>query len=190
MRTAKKTNFTCPNCGSRKVEKSTEDYPYKESGLDNVILGGIKVYRCKDCNEVMPEIPQIDTLHKLIALHIIKKNEPLTGKELKFLRKEMGLSSVELAKQFGVNKVTVSRWENDAEKIGPANDKLIRLRYYLNYLRGMRKAGKQDNEQMRKWVDNFIAQGEAIFTDVKEEKKKDKHKKIFIPSEDIRREMI
>lgn len=190
MRTKQKTNVICPNCGSKDVEKNTEDWRYRESGLDNVILGGITVYRCKSCNEVMPEIPQMDTLHKLIALHVIEKNEPLTGKEIRFLRKEMGLSSVELAKQFGVTKVTVSRWENDAERIGTANDKLIRLRYCLNYMKELRESGKHNNRQINKWIDGFIAQGEGIFTAVKEEKKEDKRKKIFIPGEDIRKGMI
>jgi putative zinc finger/helix-turn-helix YgiT family protein len=187
-----KAKITCTNCGSKNIEKRTEDYLYKQSGLDNVILGGITVYKCKDCNEIMPEIPQIEILHKIIALHIIGANEPLTGKEIRFLRKEMGLSSIELAKQFGVSKVTVSRWENDAEKIGPANDKLIRLRYCLNSLKDLRTSEEQkvNNEQLNKWIDNFIAQGEGIFAAFKEERRKGKHKKIFIPSEDIRKGMI
>lgn len=187
-----RTKITCPNCRSKDIEKRTEDYIYKESGLDNVILGGITVYKCKDCNEIMPEIPQIETLHKIIALHIIGANEPLTGKEIRFLRKEMGLSSMELAKEFGVSKVTVSRWENDAEKIGPANDKLIRLRYCLNHLKDLRESGKQESssEQVARWIDNLIAQGGAVFASFKEEKRKGKHKGIFIPSEDIRKGMI
>lgn len=187
-----KAKTICPNCGSKNIEKRTEDYLYKESGLDNVSLGGITVYKCKDCNEIMPEIPRIEDLHKIIALRIIETNEPLTGKEIRFLRKDMGLSSVELAKQFGVSKVTVSRWENDAEKIGSANDKLIRLRYCLNHLRDLRESGKQepDNEQLKKWTDNLIAQGEAIFAAIKNERRKGKHKKIFIPSEDIRKGMV
>jgi putative zinc finger/helix-turn-helix YgiT family protein len=187
-----KAKIICPNCGSKNIEKRTEDYLYKESGLDNLILGGITVYKCEDCNEIMPEIPRIEDLHKVIALRIIGTNEPLTGKEIRFLRKDMGLSSVELAKQFGVSKVTVSRWENDAEKIGPANDKLIRLRYCLNHLKGLRESGKRepDKEQLNRWTDDLMAQEEAIFAAFKEERQKGKPRKIFIRSEDIRKGII
>jgi len=117
----------CFNCLSKNVYKSKENYLYSESGLNNVVLKGITVYHCEDCGELMPEIPNIDRLHDFIAFHIIEKESSLTGSEIKFLRKRLDLSGVQMAEKLGVTKVTVSRWENDEETVGVANDKLIRL---------------------------------------------------------------
>lgn len=103
-------------------------YVYRESGLDNVVLTGITIYKCS-CGEKMPEIKNIDGLHKVIANALVKKKTPLSGKEVRFLRKQMGLSAKELAGVLDVTPVTVSRWENESESLGVANDKLIRMLY-------------------------------------------------------------
>lgn len=118
----------CPECGG-KLKKSKRTYRYTESGLDNVYLKDIDIYKCVECKAEMPAIPQMEKLHGLIAAAIIRKNAPLSGKEIVFIRKEMGLKAKDLAQMLNVSPVTVSRWENGAEEIGASNDKLIRLFY-------------------------------------------------------------
>ena len=44
-------------------------------------------------------------------------------------RKAMGASAKELAKLLGVTTVTISRWENNKEKIGAQSDRLLRCLY-------------------------------------------------------------
>jgi len=41
----------------------------------------------------------------------------------------MGASAKELAKLLGVTTVTISRWENNKEKIGAQSDRLLRCLY-------------------------------------------------------------
>lgn len=118
--------MNCPVCGS-KMSKKKDLYHYTESGLDNVFLE-TDVYKCK-CGEVIPNIPNIYGLHELIAKDLVRKDSPLTGNELKFLRKQMHLKANELAQLLSVHKVTLSRWESETEKIGIGNDKLIRFLY-------------------------------------------------------------
>lgn len=115
----------CANCGS-KMKQTKENYRYTESGLDNVVLGSLTVYACA-CGEKMPVISDIEGLHKTIAMAIVKSKTQLNGEQIRFLRKEMGVKAVELAKLLSVNKVSISRWESGSEPIGHANDKLIRL---------------------------------------------------------------
>ncbi len=116
----------CPFC-NKKMAAKKDPYHYTESGLDNVFLH-TDVYKC-GCGETIADIPNIYGLHELIAKALVKKESRLMSKEIKFLRKKMHLKAKELADMLGVTKVTVSRWENDVENIGIANDKLIRFIY-------------------------------------------------------------
>jgi len=48
-------------------------------------------------------------------------------KDIKFLRKALRMNAKVLAESLGVTPETLSRWENDKDPIGPANEKLLRL---------------------------------------------------------------
>lgn len=119
----------CPIC-DHKMKGIKKDYHYTESGLDNVILKGVTVYRCKKCGEEMPEIPGIECLHRVIADMVIVKRTPLTGPEIRFLRKEMRYKANMFASILKVHNVTMSNWENDVKPPDKANDALIRLFYW------------------------------------------------------------
>lgn len=125
----KDNNIVCFNCLSKNLKAKKQDYKYVESGLDNVILKDISVYECPDCGDVVPEIPCVERIHELIAKNIINKEGRLTGQEIRFLRKQLGITAVEMANKLSVSKTTLSRWENDKEEVGASNDKLIRLLY-------------------------------------------------------------
>ncbi len=73
------------------------------------------------------EIKNIEEVHKVIALNLVRKSGPLDGSEVRFLRKEMGLNAKKFAALLGVDPVSVSRWENQKAEIGITNDKLIRM---------------------------------------------------------------
>ena len=105
------------------------NHRYIESGLDNVVLAGIPIHRCTDCGEVMPELKNIEKIHHSIAEALIKKSDSLTGKEVRFLRKEMDKSAKDLAALLNVSPVTVSRWEPGAKPVGIVSDKPVRMLY-------------------------------------------------------------
>jgi putative zinc finger/helix-turn-helix YgiT family protein len=118
----------CPVC-SGTVHKETRDHPYLESGLDNVVLKDIDVLVCSSCGETIVSIPAIDELHTLLGRRIVKKGTLLTSKEIKYLRKNMGISARKLSSVMGVDNATVSRWENDKQRINKPHDFLLRLIY-------------------------------------------------------------
>jgi len=127
---------------ARPWKRETQDYQYTESGLSNVVLKNITVYKCP-CGDEMAEIPAIERIHQKIAEYLFRKPALLSGEEIRFLRKEMGLKAVELANLLGVSKVTVSRWENSAKPIGILSDRLIRL-LYLGFLEKKARMSKGD----------------------------------------------
>jgi len=120
----------CPNCG-KEMRSKVRDYEYIESGLKNVVLKSITVHECAKCGEVLPEIANVKQVHKWIAEYLLNKQAPLTGEEFRFLRKAMGKTAKELAGRLVVNPVSISRWENNKEKIGPQSDKLFRMAFII-----------------------------------------------------------
>lgn len=116
----------CSICNNL-LNKTKKLYHYTESGLDNVYLVGIDVFKCKKCGNVEAKIPRIDELHLVIAICIISKKQRLNNKEIRYLRKYMGFKAVDLARKLAISRSTLSRWEAGTQKIGPTNDKLLRL---------------------------------------------------------------
>ena len=120
----------CPICNSEMTCR-TNTYHYRESGLDNIYLLGVEIYDC-NCGEEFVSIPTIPELHTLIGLNLVKKNALLNGKEIKFLRKNMGMTAKKLSEYAGFNNATISRWENGTQTITKPHDLYLRLLYLNN----------------------------------------------------------
>lgn len=118
--------MNCRNC-SAKMKETTENYRYKESGLDNVMLADIKIRRCPDCGDVCVSIPGMEELHQEIACAVARKAGHLNPAEVRFIRKYLGFSGADFAKRMGVTPETVSRWESGAKPLGPISERMVRL---------------------------------------------------------------
>jgi putative zinc finger/helix-turn-helix YgiT family protein len=126
-------NRKCHDKRLRKGKATLEQpYHFVESGLDHIYLVGITVYRCDECNEELPEIPNIAQLHDKIAEGLVKKPSLLAGQEIRFLRKNLGLLAADFGKYLDTTSVSVSRWETGEQEISKENDKLIRY-FYLRF---------------------------------------------------------
>lgn len=101
-------------------------YRYTECGLDNVLVHGIIPTIDDDGDEVIT-IRNINGLHRAIAMTIVERPGLMTGKELRFLRTEMGLTQAELAKLIHATPLTAGRWERGESPIDANAETLIRL---------------------------------------------------------------
>jgi putative transcriptional regulator len=119
--------IACPACG-RPGETVIGDYHYLESGLDNVWLCRTELFHCP-CGEEGPLIPRPIELHNLIGACLVSQKYPLSGREIRFLRKRLALTGLKFAELLGVDNATLSRWENDKEKPSGLADRCIRLLY-------------------------------------------------------------
>jgi len=113
-------------CGGKQVS-SRKDYKFVESGLDNIVLKNIEVLECPKCKSISPRIPRHNSLLRTIALALIAKPYPLSGPEIKYLRKFLGMTQEEFAKYIPSDAAVLSRWENDVQPVGSQSDRLIRL---------------------------------------------------------------
>ncbi len=117
----------CLECGPGKLKKNKGNYLYKESGLSNIVLVNIPMYRCDACKETEVEIPATEELHNMLSFMLLLKPTQLNGEEARFLRKNMGYTEKDLAKKLGVTRVTLSRWENAKGALKTDRDKHLRL---------------------------------------------------------------
>lgn len=120
----------CDICEGTTTVKSGQSYHYTECGLDNVYLENIEVVVCENCEAITPILPRITLLHATIARAIALQPYPLSGFDIRFLRKQLGLSAKQWAVLLRIDNTTLSQWENGGELIGSQSDALIRLLYF------------------------------------------------------------
>ena len=101
-------------------------YHYIESGLTNVWLAnGFTIRKTKYGEGV--SIHDVDGLHRAIAQALANKPH-LTGAQVRFLRKEMGMSQRGLGELLGVTDQSVALWERKG-RLPKTADRLLRLIY-------------------------------------------------------------
>lgn len=119
----------CEICGSELTIKTGQTYHFTESGVDNVYLENLKVEVCRKCKTTAPYLPRPRQLMETIGRAIALQPAPLTGEEVRFLRKQAGYKAREWAALVRVDAATQSRWESGEQAIGPQSDLLHRLVY-------------------------------------------------------------
>lgn len=107
-------------------------YHYTECGLDDIYLCGGYDIEPTPYGEAV-SIKYEEELLEAIGIFLVTEKKVLSGKELRFLRKQMDLTQAELGRWVGLSAQQVARWEKDQYDIpGPA-DHLLRI-LYLEHL--------------------------------------------------------
>lgn len=116
----------CHRCHSA-MQMSLERYQYRESGLENVFIDRCIIHTCEKCNIRMAVLPDSETAAREILRTLVLQKRRLDGQSILFLRKVMRLKAVELASVLRVDRVSVSRWENNQVAIDAINDFRLRM---------------------------------------------------------------
>ena len=101
-------------------------YHYTEGGLKNIWLANGYVIRKTNYGDGI-SINDVDGLHQAIG-HALTNKPHLTGAEVRFLRKEMGMSQRGLGELMGVTDQAVALWEKKG-RLPRTADRLLRLIY-------------------------------------------------------------
>lgn len=103
-------------------------YRYMECGLENVWLcNGYDIVETEYGEGIA--IHNLEDLHKAIGLALVQNNPQLNGSEIRFLRKELDLSQVQLSNLLGVSENSLRGWENDRVEISEPAERLLRALY-------------------------------------------------------------
>lgn len=99
---------------------------YEACGLDNIwLVDGFEIVKRGGEEFVLPE--DVEGLHRAIALHLAMFRKPLTGREIKFMRRAIDMTQPELGHSLGVHAQTVARWEKDQVLIPAPEERLLRI---------------------------------------------------------------
>jgi DNA-binding transcriptional regulator YiaG len=99
-----------------------------ESGLPNVWLkNGFRSVKAKAGEGVA--IEDVEGLNRAIAIVLVTEKPRFSGAELRFLRKELGLSQRVFSNLAGVEEQTVSLWERKDDEVPEQADRFVRALY-------------------------------------------------------------
>ncbi len=160
----------CPSCGDSGMQrKVTDHYHFPESGLDNVFLLKPEIAVCARCGEEILMLPEPSKLLRCLGKAVIFAPGALSAKEIRFLRKDLGLKSSEFANCLGVNRGTVSRWENGEKSPEPPTDRLIRMVYASKLgekviLQLLKHFEEEDSKLTKSDLDYFVSVPECGFS--------------------------
>ena len=114
-------NQICPECGSPLVSKK---YRHIES------VGGIKVSdetalvpQCEKCGNVDLTLEQLAGYERRAAALVLQSVSPAKGSTVRYARKALGFTQLELAKLLDHCMEEISRWENNKVDI-PRSEQL------------------------------------------------------------------
>jgi DNA-binding transcriptional regulator YiaG len=103
-----------------------EPLHYTSCGLDDVYLVGGYSIRQTSYGEAI-SVDDLDGLHKAIIGYLISKEKILDGKTIRFLRRHLDLTQVELARLMGCDAQQVARYEKNQNKVPGPTDRLLRM---------------------------------------------------------------
>lgn len=109
-----------------------QTYHYKACGLDNVYLMNGFYFEETEYG-IVTSFEDIEGLHAVIAHRLVNHDHELSGKEFRFLRKELELSQKEVARLLGCGEQQIGRWERGENTVAGAADRLVRVLYQENY---------------------------------------------------------
>lgn len=119
---------TCGKCSGQLRRDTRPMYREEGLGLPVILMNAVEVKVCVECGEVFSKrIPDLQNLIAAMAVARVMDPSKLNGRDIRFLRKAINSTAKDLASRLGVAEGTFSRWENDKDVIGLANEKLLRM---------------------------------------------------------------
>ena len=149
----------CEDKAQRKLATADAPHHYVGSGIRGVYLVGIAYYACRECGKQAAEIPAIKQLHAALARALVAKASPLTGLEVRFLRKRLGKKAVVFAPMVSLTPEYLSALENSPDPVDPGRDKLVRLIYRALAGEKALKAVFDKSDDFQRWITSIHKSG-------------------------------
>ena len=121
---------TCGKCGGTVHMQPSPRYQVKKElvgGMHVDLFQVVHEVTCTQCGAVWrSDIPDLPGLIAAVCITRAKEPLKLNDQEIRFLRKAIGFTARQLAKNLDVSDETVSRWENGHLAIGNSVERIFR----------------------------------------------------------------
>lgn len=116
-------------CSKCKTEMTitTGKYEYRECGLEHVYLINWDIYLCPKGHSKLALAPDIERLKTEIVTQLVRMPARLSGDQVVYCRKALGVRAAILGTILKKDRVTVSRWENGKYPIDAHSDFKLRM---------------------------------------------------------------
>lgn len=111
--------------------EGVEPLHFPECGLPDVYLLSGYCWEVDEEGDEVLAIEDVDGLMRAIGVDLALHQNALAGQEIRFLRKQLGITQEELARWMNSTSQLVARWERGETNIKGAADALLRL-FYLD----------------------------------------------------------
>ena len=121
---------SCARCGATGtalLRQRRAEYEDVVLDMPVMLVNAVDIFTCSSCGHEIPVTQNQEGLIAAVALCRILMPRKVRGREIRLLRKAMGLKGVELAKKLAIKPETLSRWETGAEVIGAQAERNLRL---------------------------------------------------------------
>jgi len=128
--------WKCSHCRRRSVVPALVDYTTEvehDGRAYTITVPGLEVPRCESCGEMILD----DAANRRISEAFREQVGLLHPSQIREHRKALGLTQKQLAKLLGIAEATLSRWETGAQIQQRALDKLLRLFFLSQTVRGL-----------------------------------------------------
>lgn len=117
----------CPNCrASMKTQVLAEHDLTDLFGVNGVVVRNLPAMVCPSCGDLVIGGPVLEVLSEALFAQMLHGSFALFGAEVRFLRKAIGFTQVQLSELVGVDRVTVARWETSADRLAMPESIAIR----------------------------------------------------------------
>lgn len=106
-------------------ERTIAEYKDELMGIPVIIKNAVVEYTDAD-GEKSYAIPDEPQLVAAVAVARSLMPKKLTGKEIRFMRKALGLTQKEFAEKMEIDPATASRWESNGQALGGFAEKVLR----------------------------------------------------------------
>jgi len=146
----------CTTCKMQNTE--TRVVPHYHADLlgapfDITLINSVKEVWCVECQKKLSTtIPELEGLLQAVAWSRAFTSRKLSGEEVRFLRKAVGMKAKAFAEKIEMSPENLSRVENGQKPLGPGSEKLLRF-FVLTRMLDDDVVAKIGNEQIKKLFD-------------------------------------
>jgi len=150
----------CTASGTEYIATPERPYHYVGSGLGNVYLVGVKYRTFDNGSQQAAEIPALKHLLAAIGRTIVEKQSPLSGTQVRYLRKRLKVRQIDFAAMIGLTPQRLCTLESsDTITFAPGRDKLVRL-IYRDLSGDLKlKNALSRGDQLQKWLMSIHGRG-------------------------------